>query len=128
MTETSLAAASDAPAEWVPVCGTDDLIPNAGVCALVAGREVAIFYLPDAQPSLYAIDNHDPIGGANVLYRGIVGDLGGRLVVASPLYKQHFDLACGECLEEPERSVSVYPVRLSGDQVELGSPCSISHT
>ena len=65
MTETSLAAARDAAAEWVPVCGTDDLIPNAGVCALVAGREVAIFYLPDAQPSLYAIDNHDPIGGAN---------------------------------------------------------------
>ena len=122
MTKTSLAAAGDTAAQWVSVCGTDDLIPNAGVCALVAGREVAIFYLPDAEPGLYAIDNHDPIGGADVLYRGIVGDLGGRLVVASPLYKQHFDLASGECLEDSDQAVCVYPVRLTGDRVEVAAP------
>ena len=52
-----------------------------------------------------------------MLSRGIVGDVGGRLVVASPLYKQHFDLASGRCLEEDNVSVEVYEVRLDGNNV-----------
>ena len=43
--------------------------------------------------------------------------LGGRTVVASPLYKQHFDLATGECLEAPAQSVRTYPVRVDGGRV-----------
>ena len=41
---------------------------------------------------VYALDNFDPHSGANVLSRGIVGDLSGELVVASPVYKHHFSL------------------------------------
>jgi nitrite reductase (NADH) small subunit len=43
--------------------------------------------------------------------------VGGRTVVASPLYKNHFDLATGECLEAPEHSVRTHPVRMEGEQV-----------
>jgi nitrite reductase (NADH) small subunit len=39
--------------------------------------------------------------------------------VASPLYKQHFDLQTGECLEDSEVSVPVYSVELAADQVLL---------
>jgi nitrite reductase (NADH) small subunit len=63
------------------------------------------------------IDNYDPIGGANVLSRGIVGDINGELVVASPLYKQHFSLLSGRCLEDDSVQVSVYQARLEGDAV-----------
>jgi nitrite reductase (NADH) small subunit len=56
-----------------------------------------------------------------VLSRGIVGDLSGRLVVASPLYKQHFDLQTGACLEEEGVQVEVYSVRLDGDDVLLAA-------
>jgi nitrite reductase (NADH) small subunit len=49
-----------------------------------------------------------------VLSRGIVGDVKGELVVASPVYKQHFSLTSGKCLEDPEVRVLVYPVRLDG--------------
>lgn len=106
---------------WHDVCGREDLVEGSGVCALIHGRQVAIFYLPAENPPLYAIDNHDPIGGANVLYRGIVGDIGGELVVASPLYKEHYALASGRCLEQPV-SVQVWPARLNGDRVELQEP------
>ena len=73
------------------ICSKNDLVENSGVCALVNGEQVAIFYLPKSDQQVFAISNWDPIGKANVLSRGIVGDLEGKFVVASPLYKQHFD-------------------------------------
>lgn len=103
--------------QWQPVCTLADLVENAGVCALVNGQQVAIFYLPKENPCIYAIGNWDPIGRANVLSRGIVGDIKGQLVVASPLYKQHFSLVTGKCLEDDGASVPVYEVVLDGDTV-----------
>jgi nitrite reductase (NADH) small subunit len=105
---------------WVEVCRLDDIVPNTGVCALVAGRQVAVFRLNG--DALYALGNHDPLSGANVLSRGIVGDLGGEIVVASPIYKQHFSLVSGRCLEEPDASVPVYAVRLDGAFVQVRAP------
>jgi nitrite reductase (NADH) small subunit len=102
---------------WERICTRDDLVPGSGVCALVGGEQVALFYLPGGEQQVYALSNRDPIGNANVLSRGVVGDIGGRLVVASPLYKQHFDLLTGECLEQEDATVVVYPVRLDGDTV-----------
>jgi nitrite reductase (NADH) small subunit len=46
-----------------------------------------------------------------------VGNVGERIVVASPIYKHHFDLQSGECLEAPENSVAAYPVRIVNDTV-----------
>jgi nitrite reductase (NADH) small subunit len=100
---------------WVVVCRLDDIIPNTGVCALVGGRQVAVFRLDDDR--VYAIDNNDPFSRANVLSRGIVGDLKGELVVASPVYKQHFSLVSGQCLEDPEVRLAVFPARIEGDAV-----------
>jgi nitrite reductase (NADH) small subunit len=104
-------------AKWVAVCELDAIVPNTGVCALVGGRQVAIFRLAD--DALHAIGNYDPLSGANVLSRGIVGDLNGELVVASPVYKQHFSLASGRCLEERDAAVPVYAVRLAGSVVKV---------
>jgi NAD(P)H-dependent nitrite reductase small subunit len=86
----------------------------------VNGAQVAVFRLDDDR--LYAIGNLDPLSGANVLSRGIVGDLNGEIVVASPIYKQHFSLASGRCLEEPDVAVPVYVVRLDGGVVEIRGP------
>jgi len=101
--------------QWVAVCKLTDIVPNTGVCALVGGRQIAVFRLDD--DSVYAISNHDPFSRANVLSRGIVGDMKGELVVASPVYKQHFSLVSGQCLEDPAVRVAVFPVRLEGDMV-----------
>jgi nitrite reductase (NADH) small subunit len=42
------------------------------------------------------------------------------VVVASPIYKQHFDLQTGECLEAPHNSVASYPVRFEDGKVWVG--------
>ncbi|WP_271408513.1 nitrite reductase small subunit NirD [Pseudomonas sp. Q1-7] len=112
----------DALAQWRALCSRGDLVPNSGVVARVDGAQVALFYLPDAEEGrqLFAVDNHDPHAGANVIGRGIVGHLGGSLVIASPLYKQHYRLEDGACLEYPEQRLRVWPVRLVGDVVEIG--------
>jgi nitrite reductase (NADH) large subunit len=96
------------------ICELDDLWPNMGVCALVNGRQIAVFRVGE---TLYALDNHDPASGANVLSRGIVGDLKGECVVASPLYKHHYSLVTGRCLEDSTKSVNVYPVKVLDGRV-----------
>ncbi|WP_317932608.1 nitrite reductase small subunit NirD [Halioxenophilus sp. WMMB6] len=103
---------------WVAVCQDDDLIAGTGVCALVGEEQVAVFKLR-ATGELFAIGNYDPIGQANVLSRGITGSLGDALVVASPLYKHHFNLQTGQCLEDSSIEVSTYPVRLHEGQIEV---------
>ncbi|MGY4531959.1 nitrite reductase (NADH) small subunit [Pseudomonas sp. TE3786] len=103
---------------WSAVCARDDLVANSGVVSLVDGVQVALFYLPDGE-QLFAVENRDPLSGANVIGRGIIGSLAGDLVIAAPLYKQHFRLQDGTCLEYPEQSLKVWPVRLSGAVVEV---------
>ena len=56
--------------------------------------------------------NFDPFSKAFVLSRGIVGDRAGVPKVASPIFKQSFDLRTGRCLDDPAVAVRVYPVRL----------------
>jgi nitrite reductase (NADH) small subunit len=104
-------------ANWTAVCRLDEIVPDTGVCALLSGRQVAVFRIGDIEPRVYAIDNYDPNSQAAVLSRGLVGSIGERIVVASPIYKQHFDLASGECLEAPAQSVASYPARIDGDTV-----------
>ena len=103
---------------WVVVCQDEDLIPGTGICALVADEQVAVFKVR-ATGEVFAISNYDPFGKANVLSRGIIGSIGDAIVVASPLYKQHFDLKTGECLEDAEQSVKAFDVRVSDGQVQV---------
>ena len=105
---------------WTLVCDLEDIVPNTGVCALVDGEQVAVFRV--GEHGLYAIDNFDPNADAHVLSRGLIGSLGERIVVASPIYKQHFDLRTGECLEAPEHSVRAWQVGLQDEHVLLGQP------
>lgn len=90
------------------VCSTADLVSHSGVAVKVSEQQLAVFYLPDESPQIYVMDNHDPIGRANVMSRGILGDVKGELVVASPLYKQHFRLRTGVCVEDEGVVVAVF--------------------
>jgi assimilatory nitrate reductase catalytic subunit len=98
------------------VCHVDQILNGAGVCALVGGEQVAIFRVDD---NVYAVGNHDPFSRANVLSRGIVGDIKGELVVASPVYKQHFSLLTGRCLEDASVRIPVYAARVEQGLVEV---------
>ena len=107
---------------WTAICDVDQIVPNTGVCALLQGQQVAVFHLDDgSEPRVFAIGNYDPNSEASVLSRGLVGNLGERIVVASPIYKHHFDLQTGECLEAPEHSVPTWPARIEGGKVWVGA-------
>lgn len=101
---------------WEEVCGLEEILPASGVCALVAGRQVALVRtsVPDA---VYAIGNFDPFSKAFVLSRGIVGDRGGVPKIASPIYKQSFDLRTGQCLDDPRVRVPTYEVRIERGRI-----------
>jgi len=81
------------------------LVPERGAAVLVDGQQVALFLVDG---SVYAVSHHDPYSGANVMARGIVGSSGERVTVASPMYKQVFDLATGVCLSEPTVRLPVW--------------------
>ncbi len=112
-------------AKWLDVCNVDDLQPNSGICALLDGEQVAIFWMPvlsgaeGPESKVYAVGNYDPFGNANVLSRGIIGDIGGKPVVASPLYKQHYNLQTGVCLEDETVKIPVYAIRIDNSSVQV---------
>jgi nitrite reductase (NADH) large subunit len=87
-------------------CALDDLFDGGGACALVDGEQVALLRVGE---EVFALENRDPFSGANVMSRGLVGDLAGQLVVASPVYKQHFNLRSGRCLEDESVSLRTWP-------------------
>jgi NAD(P)H-dependent nitrite reductase large subunit/NAD(P)H-dependent nitrite reductase small subunit len=105
---------SDMKDNWNFVCTLDDIIPYSGVAALIDGKQIAVFRVGD---EVFALDNFDPESGANVLSRGLVGDLKGELVVASPIYKHHYVLTTGQCLEVPESSIKAYPAKIEDSRI-----------
>jgi nitrite reductase (NADH) small subunit len=100
------------------VCRYDVLLPERGVAALIGDLQIALFRTHDG--SVFAIGNQDPFSGANVMSRGIVGSRGDVQTVASPMFKQVFDLRTGVCLDDPEVSLPVYPVEIVDGQVVVG--------
>jgi nitrite reductase (NADH) small subunit len=101
---------------FIEVCALNDISLDTGVCALVNDQQVAIFR-PASSQKVFAINNYDPIGKASVLSRGLISDVKGKLTVASPLYKQHFCLTSGECLEDDTMQVPTYPTKIINDRV-----------
>jgi len=103
---------------WKTICKETDLIPNVGVAAMFEGQQVAIFYMPQTEKKVYALSNWDPFSKANVMSRGLLGDIGEKLVVSSPIYKQHFELDTGKCIEE-EVEVPCWQAQLVNGEVQL---------
>ncbi|WP_151739027.1 MULTISPECIES: nitrite reductase small subunit NirD [unclassified Acinetobacter] len=106
--------------QWIDVCALDDLTPNTGAGALVSGQAVAIFRVGH-EKRVYVLSNKDPFSLANVMSRGIIGDLQGERVVASPIYKQHFSLATGRCLEDKDQKLAVYPSKIVDGRVWINA-------
>ena len=102
--------------DWQKVCLLDQIQPNTGVCALIGEQQVAMFRVGN-EKRIYALSNHDPFSGANVMSRGILGDILGERVIASPIYKQHFSLATGRCLEDGSQSLPVFPTKIVDGEV-----------
>ena len=107
---------------WTDICNLNDITPNTGVCALHNGEQVAIFRIQfNDEETVYAVNNYDPLSDANVISRGIVGTVGDDVVVASPIYKQHFKLTNGSCIEDDTAVLKTYAVRIESNKVQLAA-------
>lgn len=103
-------------AVWVRLCAVGDLERERGLAALIDGEQVALFRTHDDR--IHAVQQLDPYSGAYVMARGIVGTRGDAPTVASPMYKQVFDLRTGACLEtqgKDEHALRVWPVAVDAD-------------
>ena len=109
---------------WSQVMEFDALEPELGVPALVRGKSVAVFRTDDGD--VYALSNYDPVTGAPVMARGIVGTIGDVPVVSSPMYKQHFDLRSGRCLEDESLSLEPYAVRVADGVVQVAETADVT--
>lgn len=109
--------------QWEDICTTADLLPNIGVCALFEGNQVAIFKVIDSSgiEQLFAINNYCPFSETNTISRGLVGSIDGKTVIASPIYKQHFNLSTGVCVEDESVKLNIYSVRLEGSTIQLAA-------
>ena len=109
---------------WVSLCRVTDLEPERGAAALLGSEQLALVRLLDDR--VLAVQQLDPFSGAYVISRGIVGsrvvDGVERPTIASPMYKQVFDLETGECLDavgrEPQ-DLRSWPVRVVDGHVEV---------
>ena len=112
-----------APPGWVRVCELADLEIERGRAALLGGTQIALFLLrgPDGTGGrVHAVSNLDPYSRAHVISRGIVGTRQDIPTVASPMYKQVFDLRTGACLDTQGKepmSLHVWPVSVDGGHV-----------
>jgi nitrite reductase (NADH) small subunit len=111
MTEVAVCTA------WVDVLPLAELDVELGVPALVGGHPVAVFRTWDG--AVYAVSNLDLRTGASVMAQGIVGSRGDVPTVASPLYKDVFDLRTGACLDDPAKNLARFEVRVRDGVVQV---------
>ena len=105
---------------FTAVCTVGQLVPERGVAVLVAGQQVALFLVEGESGSfVHAVGHRDPFSGANVMARGLVGSVGDRDTIASPMYKHVFDLATGECLTDPSARLPVHRTWVAGGVVHV---------
>ncbi|MEL7312405.1 MAG: nitrite reductase small subunit NirD [Pseudomonadota bacterium] len=115
--------AAESKGLWRSVCRLDDIVENTGVAVLTEVGVIALFRLSGAR--LFAIDNCDPFSETSILSRGIVGDVDGEPVVASPIYKQQFRLRDGQCVEDDSVRLRTFDVSVEDGSVLIRTPRDI---
>lgn len=104
---------------WTKICKLDMMYADAGICVQGKNGEQIAVFLEGKSNELFAISNHCPFANANVLSRGLMAELSGELTIASPIYKQHFNLKTGVCLEDETVKLKTYQVRETNGEVEI---------
>ncbi|WP_258567062.1 nitrite reductase small subunit NirD, partial [Enterobacter sp. Colony194] len=107
---------------WQEVCRLDEIPADAGIGARLGTLQIALFRFNE---TVYALDNREPDSDANVLSRGLLGDVAGEPVVISPLYKQKIRLRDGCFQGSSQQAVRAWPVKIEADKVWVSSQALI---
>lgn len=117
----------------IEICPFTALSVERGAAALLPdGTQIGVFLLDDA--SVHAIQQHDPYSGTNILSRGLVGS---HVVpgpspeesvvvptIASPMYKQVWNLDTGEVIDAgggEERPIDVYDAEVRDGMLRVAT-------
>jgi nitrite reductase (NADH) small subunit len=99
--------------EFETVATVAELPPGTGRAFVVGEQMIAVFHLADGQ--FRAIDDACPHQGAS-LAEGHVDEE----TVACPWHGWRFRLCNGAWADNPRLKVNAYPVRVEGDQIQVG--------
>ena len=100
---------------WVRAASRAELRADDVVGVVVQGREIALYCIGD---EVLATDNLCTHGAARLSDGFLIDNC-----VECPLHQGQFDVRTGAPLCEPvTKPIATYPVRLSGDEVEVGLP------
>ena len=105
--------------EWIDVCAVDEITPDTGVAVLLGDLQIAVVRVGEGDDQIFAVSNYDPFSRAFVIARGIVGDRGGIPKIASPIFKQNFDLTNGQCLDDATVRIPSYPTRVRDGRIAV---------
>ena len=114
---TTAARRADPTTGWADVCEFAQLEPLWAEAAMVDGEQLAMVRMPSG--TVYAVSNQDPATGSFVMSRGIVGSHGDRDTLASPLHKQVYDLASGECFNSADLTLRTFETRVESGTVRV---------
>lgn len=114
------ATPTDRTTRWEPACRVDDLEPSWGEAALLRAGQIALFLISEQE--IYAVTHRDPHTGSHIMARGIVGSQGQRPTIASPLHKEVYDLATGECFSDPGLHLQTFRTRVVNGYIEVEVP------
>lgn len=120
LTAEAAPAAEDLDVQWHAVCHVDELETAWGEAALISNRQIAVIRLSPTE--IHAVDQRDPATGACVMSRGLVGTSGSKTTLASPLHKEVYVLATGECLGNADLWLQTFPVKVVNGSVLIGLP------
>ncbi|WP_342762820.1 nitrite reductase small subunit NirD [Dermabacter hominis] len=106
---------------WQSICKVTDIDPNLPEAALFGTEQVAVVRAWDER--IYVVSNVDPRTQQGVMSRGIVGDRdvegARRATLASPIYKEVYDLETGKCYANDAYTLPVYASRVSDGVIEV---------
>jgi nitrite reductase (NADH) small subunit len=104
---------------WHMACHVDDIPADGGGCALIEGRQIAIFNFA-RRGEWYATDNQCPHRQQMAVSRGMIGSQDGEAKVACPFHKKTFSLQSGECLNDDAYKINTFPVKVKENMVYIG--------
>ncbi len=106
---------------WESICNETDINQDLPEAALLGTEQVAVVKAWDGK--IYVVSNVDPRTQQGVMSRGIVGDreVDGthRPTLASPIYKEVYDLETGKCYANDEYALPVYASRVTDGVIEV---------
>ncbi|MEI6891858.1 MAG: nitrite reductase large subunit NirB [Pontiella sp.] len=110
-----------AKTQWINL-GDASLIPEDGGETLKYGRhQIAVFNFSKTD-QWFACQNLCPHKREMVLSRGLLGDVDGLPKIVCPMHKRAFSLETGEGLNDPELSISTFPVEIRENQIFIDLP------